>query len=1004
MNLQQQVRRKQSRLFTIQARASAKDPISFHYPVGIDVIDGWLLMTNPLSVLPLDKILLDKMEKTGKPIVSVGYQENSITSHGGVIIDNISSAKDAVLHLIEEHGHQRIAFVGSIHEHLDMKDRFQGYLGALSQSNIAYEEALFYRSNDALKQSGYDVAQQIIAKGIDFTAIFAATDLNAMGLIEGLKEAGYRIPEDIAVVGFDDLPSSKKFDPPLSTVKQSFENLAKTSFDVLYRKMNGERISSNQTNIKTDLICRTSCGCATQEQAESKGNGQELLLGKNASLENLIKRYDNFVEKWATSAREEKFQLINMFGEKSKWGCLALWDKNDKERENVVIAQSFSDHDCQAPPIGLRVPVEQFPPIDWLPQMEKDEFVRVQSVRNERGDWGFIAIVSNVDEFVLISSADITQVSFTISASALERDELFEQTQSIAKQLEIVARSTNDGIWDWDTETNRINWNVRSKDIFTTIQHKLPVDAQSFLKLIYSADVTDVQKHIQMLKDENIPLKLEFRLHGKAGEKLWVYVTGGDAIRNDKGKAIRIIGSITNINDKKKAEEKIRHLAFHDSLTGLPNRQMARERWNLYKEEATRHNCKLGILMIDLDRFKVINDTLGHLAGGDQLLQKVAISLTQSVKEAMDTEVDQKQATIARLGGDEFIILLSNISEVEKVRRVAEQIIRNFKQSFLVQNQEVFTSTSIGISIYPDDGSDFDELSRCADMAMYKAKENGKSQMEMYNPDVDSQTTKRFLLENRMQRAIDNQEFILNYQPIVDMKTNKVTGVEALIRWQCSEEGTFTPLEFIPIAEETGLIIPIGKWVLKEACLQNKKWIDKGFKPVPISVNISPRQLEQEDFVQSVIDILEEVNLPPSYLCLEITESMAIKNVRNSINVLRELGESGVQIAIDDFGTGYSSLAMLKHLPITNIKIDKSFVSDMDGDMDNAAIIRAIVSMAKSLELTVTAEGVEEEVQKKILKEEQCTFAQGFYFSRPLVAEQMEEYMVHNSQIRKSPI
>ncbi|SHM56770.1 EAL domain-containing protein [Gracilibacillus kekensis] len=995
INLQQQIQNTQSSLFTFQARASVNNPVSFHYPVGTDVMDGWLLMTNPQSVLPLDKVLLDKMEKTGKPIVTVGYQEDSIPSYG-VIIDNVQSAKDAVLHLMEEHGHQRIAFVGSIHEHLDMKDRYTGYLEALSQSGVPYEEALFYQSNDALRQSGYEVAKRMVAAGIDFTAIFAATDFNAMGLIDGLTEAGYRVPEDIAVIGFDDIPSAQDFKVPLSTVKQSFEDLAKASFDVLYRKMNGETIISEHTKIKTNLICRTSCGCAAQVKTSTEEDvqNQNQLLGTRANLENIIKRYDNFVEKWATSAREKKFRLSNMFGEKNQWGCLALWDKNDKEKKHVVIAQAFSNHDDPVPPTGLRVPIEQFPPIDWLPQMKDDEFVRVQSVRNERGDWGFIAIVSNVDEYILISSADITQVSFTISAAALERDDLFEQTQSIAEQLEIVSRSTNDGIWDWDTETNRIRWNVRSKDIFNAIHQELPADTQAFLNLIHPADVTDVVNQIQMLKDKNVPLKVEFRLHGKTGEELWVYVTG-DAIRNDKGKSIRIIGSITNITEKKKTEEKIRHLAFHDSLTGLPNREMAKERWDSYKKNAIYHNYKLGILMIDLDRFKVINDTLGHLAG-DQLLQKVAKSLTRSVKETLNTKDEQKQSTVSRLGGDEFIILLSSIKDVNKVYRVAEQIISKFKQPFIIQNQEIFTSASIGVSIYPDNGGDFDELSRRADMAMYKAKENGKSQMEMYTSDVDSQTTKRFLLENRMRKALDNKELILNYQTIVDMKTNEVTGVEALIRWNSPEQGLISPLDFIPIAEETGLIIPIGTWVLKEACLQNKKWIDKGFKPVPISVNISPKQLEQEGFVQTVTTILEETDLSPSFLCLEITESMAIKNVKNSINILRELGKSGVQIAIDDFGTGYSSLAMLKHLPITNIKIDKSFVRDMDDDMDNAAIVRAIISMANSLELTVTAEGVEKAAQRDILKEENCTYAQGFYFSRPIVAEKTEHYLLRS--------
>ncbi|MRH41149.1 EAL domain-containing protein [Aquibacillus halophilus] len=973
-------------MFTIQARASLKNPVAFHYQVGTSLMDGWLLMTNPQSVLPIAPELLKKLETSGKPIVTIGYKEDSIKCHS-VVIENRLSTKEAILHLIKDHGHQRIAFVGG-NEHLDLMERFEGYLEALSDGGIEQDNELVFHVNDALRQGGYLAAEAMLEKGIDFTAIFASTDLNAMGVIEKLQEAGYRIPEDIAVIGFDDLAPAATFNPPLTTVRQSFEDLARAGFDVLYRQINGETIEKTVTKIPTTLVTRVSCGCKDIPQIEQTIDVQKQLIESNTILDNIIKRYSQFVERWASATREKNFNFSNMFGGKTHWGCLALWDK----QENLIISQAYSKEGDPAPPIGLRVPIEQFPPIEYLPQIRDNEFIRVQSVKNERGDWGFVAIVGPVDELVLISSADITQVSFTISASALERDELFQQIRLIAEQLEIVSTTTNDGIWDWDITTNQIQWNVRSNDIFSLIGEELPIYYESFMTLIHPKDFYRVKNCFKMHTEKGDYLKIEFRIKGKNEEVLWVYVTG-DSIRNQNGQPIRIIGSITNISEKKLAEEQIKHLAFHDGLTGLPNRELGRDRLRLYMEQASRYQYKLGILLIDLDRFKVINDTLGHQAG-DKLIQKVAQVLENTIRSS-DTisRGIYDDSTVARLGGDEFIVILSHIHDIDELHLVANRIIQKFEEPFNIENHEVFTSASIGISVYPDNGEDFDELTRCADMAMYRAKENGKNQMEIYSSELNSLTVERFTMENQLRKALEHGEFVLNYQPQFNLEKNQIIGFEALVRWKSPDRGLVSPLEFIPLAEETGLIVPIGYWVLKEACRQNKSWLDQGFRCTTVSVNISAKQLQQKDFVEIVKSILEETQLPPANLCLEITESTAILNVENSMSMLIELSELGIDIAIDDFGIGYSSLAILKQLPISDIKIDQSFIRDMDMDKDDAAIVRAIIAMAHSLELTVTAEGVETKEQINILLKEECDYVQGYYFSKPLTAEDCAKFL-----------
>ncbi|WP_416147294.1 EAL domain-containing protein [Salipaludibacillus sp. HK11] len=991
LELLNEANKKHFTLFTIQSRAAVNNPVPFNYPVGTSVLDGWLLMTNPHSLLPLDPKLLKKIASSGKPVVTIGYQEDRVNCHS-VVIDNRESTKAAVLHLIRDHGHRRIAFVGSNNEHLDMLERFEGYLEALADSGIQYDEELVFYNSDALRVGGYHSAEAMLEKKINFTAIFASTDLNAMGVIEKLQRAGHRIPEDIAVIGFDDLPPAATFNPPLTTVRQSFEDLAKTSFDIIFRKLNGEIIKDSVTKIKTELVIRSSCGCEYNSVLEPTADVKKQLTESNANLDTIIKRYDKFVRRWASATREKKFNFSNMFSEKSSWGCLALWDNREKNRKNLIITQAFSKNGESAPPIGLRVPIEQFPPTEWLPSVRENDFVRVQSVKNERGDWGFIAIVAPVDELILISAADITLISYTISASALERDELFQQLHLIAEQLEIVSKTTNDGIWDWDIITNHIEWNNRSNDIFKSIGEKLPTSSESFFNLIHPEDKDRVMASWREQLDKADSLKIEFRIQGKNEEELWVYLTA-DSLRDKDEKVVRIIGSITNISEKKFAEQQIRHLAFHDGLTGLPNRQLARDRLDLYIEQANRYQFKLGVLLIDLNRFKVINDTLGHHAG-DQLIQNIARVLENAIEPFNTISQDNhQQATIARLGGDEFIVLLADIDDLNDLYSVGDRINQQFKEPFIIDNHEVFTSASIGGSVYPNHGRDFDELSQCADMAMYRAKENGKNQIEIYSSELDSTTMKRFSMENQLRKAVERNEFVLHYQPQLNLENNQIIGIEALLRWNSPDHGIVAPLEFIPIAEEIGLIIPIGHWVLKEACRQTKSWIDEGLPPMTIAVNISARQMQQKDFVETVKSILEETQLPPVYLCLEITESTAIKNVENSLDMLKQLGDIGVNIAIDDFGTGYSSLAMLKQLPISNIKIDKSFIQDMDIDKDNGAIVKAIIAMAHSLELTVTAEGVETEGQRDVLINEKTNYVQGYLFSKALTPKDFMRYI-----------
>ncbi|WP_027088006.1 putative bifunctional diguanylate cyclase/phosphodiesterase [Cohnella panacarvi] len=421
---------------------------------------------------------------------------------------------------------------------------------------------------------------------------------------------------------------------------------------------------------------------------------------------------------------------------------------------------------------------------------------------------------------------------------------------------------------------------------------------------------------------------------------------------------------------------------------------MFRERFEHSQWDADRSRSKLGIMLIDLDRFKIINDTLGHQAG-DRLLQGVARMMEDIVYSGSPANGADREggSTVARLGGDEFIVLLKDVQDVAQMQLVADRLIQGFQKPFVIENLELFTTASIGMSLYPDDGSDLDALYRCADIAMYKAKENGKNRSEIYNGAINSLTFERLSMENELRRALERCEFELHYQPQIELDKNEIYGVEALIRWRSPERGMVSPAEFIPLAEDSGLIIPIGQWVLREACLQKKRWIDLGLRQSVVSVNISASQLHQNNFVDMVKTVLVDTELPPEALCLEITESTAIMNMQDSINKLQQLHDLGVHIAIDDFGIGYSSLSMLKLLPIKNVKIDRSFVQDMVANPDDAAIATAIITLARNLGMIVIAEGVETEAQQKLLMQEQCNCIQGYIYSKPLPPEECLTYM-----------
>jgi diguanylate cyclase (GGDEF)-like protein/PAS domain S-box-containing protein len=501
-------------------------------------------------------------------------------------------------------------------------------------------------------------------------------------------------------------------------------------------------------------------------------------------------------------------------------------------------------------------------------------------------------------------------------------------------------------------------------DLTPPEHHRL--DEEAFEKLMAFGACAPFEK--DFLKQDGTPVPVLF----------------GAALHEDE-----IVCFVVDLSQNKQTQEKLNHLAYHDALTDLPNQVLFKDRLKQAIALSRRNDQLQAVLLLNLDRFKTINDSLGYTAG-DQLLKSVAERLTSCVRES---------DTVARFGGDEFAILLTQIPRAQDATNVARAIKQTLDQAFLFEDQEIFVSSSVGISLYPNDGRDTAGLLKNAGAALDRAKMQGGNNFQFYTAGGTTRALKQLVLESNLRPGLERSEFIVQYQPQVDIRGFHLVGMEALVRWQHPSLGLLYPNEFIPLAEDNGLIILLGDWVMRTACAQNKLWQDAGLTPLTLSVNFSARQFQQPTFIADVARILKDTNLDPRWLELELTESSIMKDPEEAIEKLHELKLMGIKVAIDDFGTGYSSLNYLKRFPIDTLKIDKTFVSDVCKDPHDTAIVRAIINLGHALDLTVIAEGVETKEQLQYLTALECDVVQGFLFSKSLSVTAFEELLVEQRRV-----
>jgi diguanylate cyclase (GGDEF)-like protein/PAS domain S-box-containing protein len=1076
-------------------------------PLGWDRIDGWI--ANDLQAAAY----CEQIVAAGKPLVTVSTRIPGYPSCT-VLPDNHDGVRAAVAHLVD-HGHRRIAFAGALGL-MDVRERYEGYITALRDAGIPLDSTLFFPTGSQLELDGRAVGRQLVAARLPCTAIVAGTDLNALGIMREVRHAGYRIPEDLAVIGFDDVELAQYSSPPLATMRVSFDVVSYTAAKLLLGKIIEGVALPEVVRIPATLVRRLSCGCVRRPDGApwvSSGQGAteatdiehlaQSMLGilagghtHRASLSNdvrpaavalaahlrslargqqgrssndirdawcavlgvshdvetvdaLLTITDAAARAWTeaegtSSARNPdigfglrnfRFELmrawhvveqarrqysdanaeanrrINLaligadYGSitelswlkwaRVRYGALGEWRMATAASPRVLCVTSvFAGGSDPLSLAGREFSPAEFPGPELCALLDEPgtaNIVSVVAIPGRGRNRGLLVVVGPIEVEVTDDTGNLAQWAALLGAAmdredllaslrrAIERERDFAETlRRSEERYALAARGANDGLWDWDVVSGTVYFSPRWKSMLGLAEDDIDPHIDAWLARVHSDDIVLLRQALDAhVKGVISHIQHEYRIAHKDGHYAWV-LCRGVVVFDSNGQAVRVAGSQTDITAHKEAEEQLRRNALHDALTGLPNRALLMDRLEQAIARAQRtESARFAVLFLDLDHFKTLNDSLGHLVG-DQLLIQIANRLSACIRS-----ID----TVARLGGDEFAIIVSDLDDDDTASQVAERIQESLRAPFEIGSHRIFTSASIGITLSSGEYERSEDFLRDADTAMYRAKSQGRARHQVFDGRMHEQAMARLSVEAGVRSALEREEFVLMYQPFVSLATGSVVGVEALVRWNHPEHGLLAPAAFLDIAEESGLIAAMSDWIMRVACEQASRWQRELLVPMRVNVNVPPAQLMDAQLVSHIQQHLDRSGLAPSGLGLELVESSLIENRAVVVGNLQSLRAMGIHISIDDFGTGYSSLSYLKRLPIDTLKIDRSFTQGIPHDTNDTAISTAIIAMAKSLNLSVIAEGVETAEQAEFLRAHDCDAAQGFFFSYPMPAE-----------------
>ncbi len=1044
-------------------------------PAGWASLDGFIAISWAAT-----ERYLRTLHATGKPLVLVSNDVQLDVDT--VVVDNSTSVHTAVEHLVE-HGHQRILFVGNLGQ-TDMAERYDAYRDTLAQHGLPHRHVT---AVDHVEFGGHSAAPGVLAAMADgFTAAVCVTDRVALGVMAALREAGKSVPEDLAIVGFDDVEAGWTTDPPLSTVSQDFSAQGAYAAELLLDDLRGLSTERRRHTVPTTFVVRESCGCRRvpggpgAQGAEPRGTGAreaaqvlaEVLAHLDldryqrpahvdlsdidvAALDQAIARaidrltvrreppenrrafIATFVRLAARRARElsteglEVAEVIQhctisvaegtmtahmvealrrvdrlteslsqqydvglaLLGELDSepaelgWldlvpasaGCLGLWEGSPSE--GLLRIQGVFDPTGTVTHLrGQLCRFEEFPPraVTELPGTHDDdhpegaEVTYVVPVRGPTGDHGLLCVVGPLDDEFSSGRATHNHWAALLGAALRER-KLLESVRRSEERYAAAAEAAKDGLWEYEFETGELYLSDRCQDLLGP-----GVGTANWIGRVHPDDRHRLQETTTAAAAApGSAVEIEFRVAAPGTVARWLSLRAL-VVADDDGKGRRMVGSLSDIDERKQLEEQLRQAALYDTLTGLPNRRLFLERLSWAVERSHRRDdAGFAVVFLDLDGFKLINDSLGHLMG-DQLLETVGERLREGLRS-----VD----TASRFGGDEFAVLLDGL-QPEAVLSIVERIQERIAAPVLLGKHEVAVTASIGIALSQTGYDSAEDVLRDADIAMYHAKEAERGTASVFDPVMHLRATGRLRAQYELRTALTEEQFVVYYQPVVALDGTGLAQMEALVRWQHPDRGILLPAEFLPVMAETGTIVVLGQWLIDTVCAQIAQWRRDYDRPVTVAVNLSHREFWSAQLLPTVTAAIARHGISPDNLILEITESVIMSDPDAARQIMADLHAEGIRMHIDDFGTGQSSLHALRAFPVDALKIDQSFIHQIDVDHQTTELVRIIVGMGQTLGLEVVAEGVETTVQADRLRAMGCATAQGWLFAAALPGDE----------------